>query len=115
MAELAYTARVNKALLSSHIGMNVRLVGKVTLVDSQRGTAQLEASDKGTVFVKVNPDSLSIYTSGPIVELVGTVNPDLSISELAGSVVQFGERFNMDIYNQTIETMQQYRYLWGPS
>jgi hypothetical protein len=70
--------------------MHVRIVGRVA--GQQQLDVTLEASDGGSVLVKRNPETASVYSSHAFVEVLGTVQPDLSISEIAatGFGAQFG-------------------------
>lgn len=84
------TPRINSGLLNSYVNMHVRIVGRVA--GQQQLDVTLEASDGGSVLVKRNPETASVYSSHAFVEVLGTVQPDLSISEIAatGFGAQFG-------------------------
>jgi hypothetical protein len=84
------TPRINSGLLNSYVNMHVRIVGRVA--GQQQLDVTLEASDGGSVLVKRNPATASVYSSHAFVEVLGTVQPDLSISEIAatGFGAQFG-------------------------
>ncbi len=84
------TPRINSGLLNSYVNMHVRIVGRVA--GQQQLDVTLEASDGGSVLVKRNPATASVYSSHAFVEVLGTVQTDLSISEIAatGFGAQFG-------------------------
>ncbi len=73
----ATSPRVNGALLERYVGHTVRLVGKVS--NTSNGKATIEASDRRNVQVYMN--DFNPYPS-QFVEIIGRVNPDLSIQEL---------------------------------
>ncbi|KAG0206116.1 hypothetical protein BGX28_002369 [Mortierella sp. GBA30] len=98
---LPITPRVNSAMLSQYVGQPVRFVGKII---EQNGTrAVMAASDKGQVHVHMT--ELSQYGT-QYVEVIGTVNGDFSISEMAST--NFGNDFDLDTYNETVKKMQQF-------
>ncbi|KAG0043227.1 60S acidic ribosomal protein P1-alpha 3 [Gryganskiella cystojenkinii] len=100
-ASFPTTARVNSAMLQKHVTESVRLVGRV---ESQNGTyAVIQASDKGQVQVHMSPES---QYGTRFMEIIGVVNADLSISELAST--NFGDDFNLDTYDAMIVKAQKF-------
>lgn len=88
--------RVNYQLLRQHVGSLVRLVVKVLQFDPIQGLATVETSDSQTVHVRMNPENHNFYTT-QYVEILGTVNPDLSINEQ--SVIPFtSQNFSETIF-----------------
>lgn len=79
--------------------MHVRIVGRVA--GQQQLDVTLEASDGGSVLVKRNPETASVYSSHAFVEVLGTVQPDLSISEIAAT--GFGAQFDLQNYDQLVK------------
>ncbi|KAF9552139.1 hypothetical protein BGW38_009510 [Lunasporangiospora selenospora] len=63
----------------------------------------MSASDKGQVEVHVN--SQSQYGT-EYVEVIGKVRDDLSIEEF--TCANFGNSFDMDVYNELVTKMQQF-------
>merc|ERR1712093_499244 len=93
------TPRINSGLLNSYVNMHIRIVGRVA--GQQQLDVTLEASDGGSVLVKRNPATASIYSSHAFVEVLGTVQPDLSISEIAAT--GFGAQFDLQNYDQLVK------------
>lgn len=81
------TPRINAALREKYVGRPVRIVGRV--VDFQPPHATLEAS--GTLQVSV-PAGTNIQ-QGHDFEVLGRVNPDLSLTTL--SAIDFGTGFGI--------------------
>ena len=86
------TPRVNKKLLSLHKGQTVRLVGEVKAIQGARMV--VIASDKGEVNVHANHSSSDLQ-AGQIVEIVVTVNNDLSVTEQSSTSFPY----NFSTYN----------------
>ncbi|KAF9915978.1 hypothetical protein BX616_004930, partial [Lobosporangium transversale] len=77
---LPATPRVNSAMLSAHIGKTVRFVGKIM---EQNGTrAFMSAPDKGQVEIHMNETS---QYGTQFIEVIGVVNSDHSITEMAST------------------------------
>ncbi|KAG0334137.1 60S acidic ribosomal protein P1-alpha 3 [Podila humilis] len=95
------TPRINSAMLGNYIGQTVRLVGSVTATNGNQAT--LTTSDKGQVTV-ISNEASAYHTT--ILEVIGEVNTDLSISEL--TFCPFGDDFDMDVYNELVKKMQQF-------
>jgi hypothetical protein len=84
--------RINGELLPQYIGIIVRLVGRIATVDYNSGIALIVASDNVQIKVKMHPESIERQGySAKIVEVIGKVNPDQSLSEFA--VIPFTDTF----------------------
>jgi replication factor A3 len=83
--------------LSRYKGKPVTVVGKVLRAGGPSAT--LEASDGGEVLVALR-EGQSVTETGSFVEVLGTVQEDLSI--LAERVAPFGKAFNMENYNKLV-------------
>ncbi|KAF9150158.1 hypothetical protein BG015_008035 [Linnemannia schmuckeri] len=98
---LPTTKRVNSAMLQNCIGETVRFVGE--LKSRQHPVAVFLASDKGSVTVVMNETS---QYGTKFVEVIGTVNPDRSITEMIST--NFGDDFNMETYDAMIRKAQKF-------
>lgn len=86
------TPRVNRANIQNYVGKTVRFVGKVLGTNPGNGSADMESSDGQRIHVQlVTPAS---QFTQQIVEIVGTVNPDLSITEML--TTPFSPNFGMN-------------------
>uniref|UniRef100_A0A7S2UTE4 Replication factor A protein 3 n=1 Tax=Fibrocapsa japonica TaxID=94617 RepID=A0A7S2UTE4_9STRA len=92
------TPRINGSLRQNFVGRPVCLVGKVLDVQENSGSAVIQSSDGSSVQVVMAPGS-SYLTS--FVEIVGEVLPDLSIKEFKS--IDYGENFDLDLYNQVLQ------------
>lgn len=99
-------ARVLGRALANLVGSSVDVIGTVTSV--AQGRVTIETSDKASVTVMLNPglkrspgdiaaEQLSI---GAIIEFVGTVNPDGSLSETDRFLVAAG--FDLGAYGEML-------------
>ncbi|RKL25815.1 hypothetical protein BFJ68_g442 [Fusarium oxysporum] len=88
MSEQLSTPRITAAYLDNFVGKVVMLVGKATQLRGEQATLDSE----GTVTVLLNRDAH--LTNGNAVQVIGKVNPDLSIKVLTsrdlGTGVDFG-------------------------
>ncbi|KAL2918834.1 hypothetical protein HK105_201668 [Polyrhizophydium stewartii] len=100
------TPRINSALLQKNVGRPVRLVGKVIGLNATH--AFIEASDRGQVNVQLTAGS--IIRQG-VVEVLGRVNPDLSIAEM--SSFMFQEDYDCDTYNRMVTLAHSQPELFG--
>ncbi|KAF8939497.1 replication factor A protein 3 [Dissophora ornata] len=98
---LPTTTRVNSAMLGGLVGQTVRFVGRI--IEQNGARAIMAASDKGQVEVHMNDKS---QYGTQIVEVIGVVNGDNSITEMASS--NFGNDFDMETYNALVTKMQQF-------
>jgi len=106
----APTPRVNKGLLRQYIGSDVRLVGEVR--DQQKGKLTLRTSDDGEVLVVVSPSVE--FSAGTVVEIVGTVNQDLSVREKSSVAFQSAQPFDLKNYEQLLQFTQVFPELFFP-
>ncbi|KAF9163515.1 hypothetical protein DFQ27_003030 [Actinomortierella ambigua] len=93
------TPRVNSAMLANYKDKNVRFVGKIINHNGER--AVMQAADKGQVHIHMNAESA--YGT-QFIEVIGKVNEDLSISEIAS--YNMGNEFDMETYNAMIVKAQ---------
>ncbi|PHH93352.1 hypothetical protein CDD83_5906 [Cordyceps sp. RAO-2017] len=88
MAEQMCSPRITAQYLDSLVGRLVTLVGKVTQLRGDQATVDAD----GTITVVLNRDAHLI--NGNAVQIIGKVNPDLSIKVLSsrdlGPGVDFG-------------------------
>ncbi|KAF9274217.1 replication factor A protein 3 [Linnemannia elongata] len=98
---LPTTKRVNSAMLQNCIGETVRFVGEFK--SRQHPVATFLASDKGSVTVVMNDTS---QYGTKFVEVIGTVNPDRSITEMIST--NFGDDFNMETYDAMVRKAQKF-------
>ncbi|KAF9200660.1 hypothetical protein BGZ49_009095 [Haplosporangium sp. Z 27] len=116
---LPLTPRVNSAMLSGKVGETVRFVGKI--IEQNGSRALMTASDKGQAEIHMDPVKQLYRVTNwwqkyinfgasqygtEYIEVIGTVNSDYSISEMIST--NFGNNFDMDIYNELIVKMQQF-------
>ncbi|KAH6560709.1 hypothetical protein BASA50_005016 [Batrachochytrium salamandrivorans] len=100
------TPRINSSLLHKNIGRTVRLVGRLTLVNSQQ--AVLEASDKGQVNVLLAPGSM---VRAGVIEILGRVESDMSVTEL--SSFMFNGDYDSESYDKMINIAASQPELFG--
>eukprot|EP00300_Choanocystis_sp_HF-7_P030804 c39763_g1_i1.p2 GENE.c39763_g1_i1~~c39763_g1_i1.p2 ORF type:complete len:116 (-),score=18.80 c39763_g1_i1:86-406(-) len=86
----AATPRVLFSSLSTLVGRDVLLVGQV--LDASGNVILKTADGKSVTVHSLNPPAYSTT----FVEVLGTVNPDLSITEKR--VTRFGGDFNLETY-----------------
>jgi len=107
------TPRVNYTMLHSYMNRTVRFVGKVA--NSNPHTVTLYSTDGASVLVH-NIDSNS-FKPNHYVEVIGEVtsnNSNLILKPAnAQNVIDFGENFNIENYNELLIFMQQYKHLFG--
>ncbi|PNY29306.1 Uncharacterized protein TCAP_00775 [Tolypocladium capitatum] len=88
MAEQLSSPRITAQYLDSFVGRLVTIVGRVTQLRGDQATLDAD----GTVTVVLNRDAH--LTNGNAVQIIGKVNPDLSIKVLSsrdlGAGVDFG-------------------------
>ncbi|PUU81449.1 replication factor A protein 3 [Tuber borchii] len=101
------TPRINAPLLQQYIGRTIRLVGKVS--DVQGNGATLDSSGVVTVYL----DRDSNLKIGNAVEIVGKVNPDLTVKVLTST--DFGENLDMRVYEDLVGICQQYKEIFYDS
>ncbi len=81
------TPRINSSLVGRYVGSSVRVVG--TVIGQQGNRVHLQGSDGGTVVVNRSPQGT--LKPGDIVEVLGRVNPDKSLTEKSFS--SFSDKF----------------------
>ncbi|KAK4229819.1 replication factor A protein 3 [Podospora fimiseda] len=99
------TPRVTCAYLNSYVGKNVMIVGKVIQL---RGDEALIDAD-GNITAHLNRDSH--LTAGSGVQVIGKVNPDLSIKVL--SSLDLGTAVDYNLANTVVEISHQHRSLFA--
>ncbi|GFP55767.1 hypothetical protein ACSS6W_008834 [Trichoderma asperelloides] len=77
MAEQMSTPRITAAYLDSFVGRTVTIVGKVTQLRGDQATIDAD----GVVTILLNRDSH--LANGNAAQIIGKVNPDLSIKALS--------------------------------
>jgi hypothetical protein len=87
-------------MLPQYVNRQICIVGRV-LSSNDRGTT-LEASDRQQVQIHTRGMTLPQQS---IVEIIGQVNPDLSISE--SNRTAFSENFNLDTYEELMKLTQK--------
>ncbi|KAJ5077265.1 replication protein a3 [Anaeramoeba ignava] len=102
------TQRVNHSMLKDQVGKSVRFVGKVTHL--QGNEAKLLSPDSVEVSIIREPNSLKY--SSDFVEVVGTVNSNLSIKE--SQFVNFGNNFDLQTYNEMLQLSTQFPEIFQP-
>jgi replication factor A3 len=108
MTELQYSAtpRVNGELLPKFVNRTVNLVGRILSCD--QGRVELQTSDQRRITV-----ILAIPSPFPvdsIVEVIGTVNNDLSIRE--EGMIQYTETFHFQNYDAVVNLTHKYHELF---
>ncbi|KAI9837232.1 MAG: hypothetical protein M1819_000306 [Sarea resinae] len=98
------TPRISAPYLDNFRGQTVRLVGKVTQLRGEQ--ASLDAG--GTVVVNLNRDSH--LTLNNAVEVVGKVNPDLSIKVLAAT--DFGNNIDFTAVDAVVDATHRYKEIF---
>ncbi|EFZ04258.1 Replication factor A protein 3 [Metarhizium brunneum] len=103
MAELS-SPRITAPYLDSFVGRLVTIVGKVTQLRGDQATIDSD----GIVTVVLNRDAH--LTNGNAVQLIGKVNPDLSIKVLssldAGTDIDFG------LYNAVVQATHRHKAIF---
>ncbi|KLU92728.1 hypothetical protein MAPG_11630 [Magnaporthiopsis poae ATCC 64411] len=92
------TPRVNCGLLNAYVGRNVMVIGKVQL----RGDVALIDAD-GNITAALNRDSHLLV--GNAAQLIGKVNPDLSIKVLTST--DLGSNVDMNLCRSVVEVAQK--------
>ncbi|KAI8928452.1 replication factor A protein 3 [Entophlyctis helioformis] len=100
------TPRVNSALLLKNVGKTVRIVGKVTSINSTN--AILEASDKGQVTVML---AMGSGVRPGVVEILGRVTNDVSVQEMSSCM--FASDFDADSHDKMVMLAQEHSELFG--
>ncbi|KAM7201723.1 replication factor A protein 3 [Naviculisporaceae sp. PSN 640] len=102
--EAVSTPRVTCAYLNMYVGRNVMVVGKVQQL---RGEEAVIDAD-GNITVHLNRDAHLAPGSG--VQIIGKVNPDLSVKVL--SSMDLGNSVDYTLANKFVEIEHQYPNLF---
>ncbi|KAK3326503.1 replication factor A protein 3 [Apodospora peruviana] len=102
--EATSTPRITCAYLNSYVGKNVMVVGKVMQL---RGDEAVIDAD-GNITAHLNRDSHLAAGSG--VQLIGKVNPDLSVKVLSSMDLGTGVDFNLA--NTVVEIAHQHKSIF---
>ncbi|KAL2119129.1 hypothetical protein VTJ04DRAFT_6089 [Mycothermus thermophilus] len=97
--------RITCAYLNSYVGKNVTIVGKVIQL---RGDEALIDAD-GNITAHLNREAH--LAPGHGVQIIGKVNPDLSIKVL--NSIDLGENVDFNLANTVVEISHQYRHLFA--
>ncbi|KAK4151315.1 replication factor A protein 3 [Chaetomidium leptoderma] len=97
--------RITCAYLNSYVGKNVIVVGKVTQL---RGEEALIDAD-GNITAHLNREAHLLVGNG--VQVIGKVNPDLSIKVLTSMDLGTGVDYNLA--NSVVEISHQHRSLFA--
>ncbi|KAK4242307.1 replication factor A protein 3 [Achaetomium macrosporum] len=103
--EAVANPRITCAYLNQYVGKNVIIVGKVMQL---RGDEALIDAD-GSITAHLNREAH--LSAGNGVQLIGKVNPDLSIKVL--SSMDLGTGVDYDLANTVVEVSQQHRSLFA--
>ncbi|KAL8371798.1 hypothetical protein RB595_001544 [Gaeumannomyces hyphopodioides] len=93
------TPRVNCGLLNAYVGRNVMVIGKVQQL---RGDIALIDAD-GNITAALNRDSHLLV--GNAAQLIGKVNPDLSLKVLSST--DLGSNVDMSLCQSVVEVAQK--------
>lgn len=97
--EATSTPRVSSPYLDSYVGRNVMIVGKVVQL---RGDQAIIDAD-GNITAHLNRDAH--LAAGNAAQLIGKVNPDLSIKVL--SSLNLGDRVDLNLARTVVELSHQ--------
>lgn len=101
MADQMSTPRITAAYLDSFVGRVVILVGKVTQLLGNQATLDSD----GTVTVLLNHDAH--LANGHAAQVIGKVNPDLSIKVL--SSVDLGNSYDFGLYASVVDVTHRHK------
>ncbi|EON97600.1 putative dna replication factor a subunit ssb3 protein [Phaeoacremonium minimum UCRPA7] len=99
------TPRITCPYLDSYVGRNVMLVGKVTQLRGDSATLDAD----GNVTALLNPEAH--LATGNAAQIIGKVNPDLSIKAL--SSLDLGSGVDIPLYQTVVEVSHQYKELFA--
>mmetsp|Transcript_48485 Transcript_48485/g.58504 ORF Transcript_48485/g.58504 Transcript_48485/m.58504 type:complete len:120 (+) Transcript_48485:135-494(+) len=102
--------RVNSQNLRNHpSGTIISLVGKVISNDGQVACMQTgEEGGNGNVRVMIEPDSFSGKSTHSVLEVVGCLNEDMTITHFINR--DMGEDFDLSVYDQMIRLQSDSKY-----
>ncbi|ROT38887.1 replication factor A protein 3 [Sodiomyces alkalinus F11] len=104
MAEPTSTPRINAQYLDSYVGRNVTIVGKVTQL---RGESAILDAD-GPITAMLNRDSH--LSNGNAAQIIGKVNPDLSIKVLTSK--DLGTGVDLKLASAVVEATHNFKPLF---
>ncbi|KAG5665398.1 hypothetical protein KAF25_009523 [Fusarium avenaceum] len=113
MAEQLATPRITAAYLDNFVGRVVMLVGKVTQLRGDQATLDSE----GTVTVLLNRDAH--LSNGNAVQVIGKVNPDLSIKvltsrDLGAGVGKYQSSFcHFALYSSVVQATHKHQSIFA--
>jgi replication factor A3 len=102
--ETAATPRVTATYLASYIGKNVIVVGKVIQLRGDEATLDAD----GTINAQLNRDAH--LSAGNGVQVIGKVNPDMSIKVLTS--LDLGPGVDYNLANTLVEISHQHRSIF---
>ncbi|KAL2203344.1 replication factor A protein 3 [Sarocladium strictum] len=105
MAEQLSTPRINARYLDSFTGKLVMIWGKVTQLRGEQATIDSD----GAVNVLLNRESH--LANGNIVQVIGKVNPDLTVKVLSSR--DLGSDVDMTLYNHVVDVTHKHRIIFG--
>ncbi|TPX08350.1 uncharacterized protein E0L32_001925 [Thyridium curvatum] len=97
------TPRITSRYLDSFVGQVVMIVGKVAQL---RGDTAVVDSD-GNITAQLNRESH--LTTGNAVQLIGKVNPDLSVKVMDSLDLGSGAAVDMGVYQALVEASHRVR------
>ncbi|KAF3770939.1 replication factor A protein 3 [Cryphonectria parasitica EP155] len=98
------TPRATAPYLDSYVGRNVTIVGKVVQL---RGEVALIDAD-GNITAHLNREAH--LSPGSAAQIIGKVNPDLSVRVL--SAMDLGNGVDFALCQQLVEVSQRYKHLF---
>ncbi|KAI5461722.1 replication factor A protein 3 [Mariannaea sp. PMI_226] len=104
MADQMSTPRITATYLDNFVGRVVMLVGKVTQLLGNQATLDSD----GTVTVLLNHDSH--LANGNAAQVIGKVNPDLSIKVLSSN--DLGTGFDFGLYSSVVEATHRHKEIF---
>ncbi|KAF5232209.1 hypothetical protein FAUST_8837 [Fusarium austroamericanum] len=104
MSEQLSTPRITSAYLDNFVGRVVMLVGEVTQLRGDQATVDSD----GTVTVLLNRDAH--LSNGNYVQVIGKVNPDLSIKVLTSR--DLGNSVDFAMYSSVVQATHKYQSIF---
>ncbi|RYP04906.1 hypothetical protein DL765_010008 [Monosporascus sp. GIB2] len=98
------TPRISGQLIGSYVGRNVMIVGKVLQL---RGDSAIIDAE-GQITIMLNRDVH--LTPGNAVQVIGKVNPDLSVKVLSG--LDLGDNVDYQISQAVVDVTHRYKHLF---
>ncbi|KAM0495646.1 hypothetical protein ACHAP8_007913 [Fusarium lateritium] len=104
MTEQLSTPRITAAYLDNFVGRVVMLVGEVTQLRGDQATLESD----GTVTVLLNRDAH--LSNGNTVQVIGKVNPDLSIKVLTSR--DLGNTVDFALYSSVVQATHKHQSIF---